>query len=101
MNIVYRCVKCGWQKEGVELSDLLTCPRCNEPILVDIYKGKDDIANLIEEDEIEQMKLAIQQDGNDTIWKDIETIKSPYARAEERKLFIKAGGIIPEKEIKI
>ncbi len=98
MNIVYRCLKCGWHKENPVygyIKEKTYCPRCNETLIVDRYDNTNTVADLIEEDEIEQMQLAIRSEGNDTIWKDIETIKSPYARAEERKVFIKAGGIFP------
>ncbi len=109
MNIIYRCLKCGWQitmAEGLDINTKLVlhinnnatanvCPRCNKRLLVDMYNETNTVANLIEEDEIEQMQIAIRSEGNDTIWKDIETIKSPYARAEERKVFIKSGGVVP------
>ena len=105
MDIIYRCFKCGWQKKEKELKEEigLTCPNCGEPILIDMDNEEDDniIASMIEEEEIAQMKDAIAQDGNDFVWQDIESIRNIHTRIEERRLFLKAGGIIPEKEIKI
>ena len=102
MNIIYRCNNCGWFNETHFVRNNLSCPKCNNKLITDIYNEEDnEITKLIEEDELEFMKWEITQDGNNNKWHDIETIKNPHTRAEERKLFIKAGGVIPRNfEIK-
>lgn len=101
MKKIYRCLKCGWHKE-VELYNDIQCPRCEELLTVEINDKEDDIIlKMIEEDELEYMKWEINIEGSAKKWHDIETIKNHFTRIEERKLFIKAGGIIPLKEIKI
>jgi len=96
MNKEYRCLKCGWFKRTTEDLDL-ECPLCQEGLQVEFDTEEQDekILKLIQEDEIEQMKWRIRTDGSNNVWNLIEAIKNPFARAEKRVIFIKAGGVVP------
>lgn len=97
----YRCLECGWSVRTDEHD--LKCPICKSDLQVGVDYGEQDnnIAKAIEEDELEEMMWRIKTDGSEYVWEFIETIRNPFARASERFIFIKAGGKIPERGIKI
>jgi len=94
----YKC-NCGWQVE-TDIHEL-KCPICGSiDITVEIDSEEEEkednkILKMIEEDEIEYMKKEIRIQGNENLWYDVETIENPFARIEARKLFIRAGGVVP------
>jgi len=62
--------------------------------------NKDLINEAVKLDNITIMKYNIKVLGNEKCWYIIEEFTNPKTRLNYRNIFFKAGGIIPEKEIK-
>jgi len=101
-----RCNKCGYSCEYNQYaikSANINCPKCGYPLIIDIEDDEDDnLPNLIEKQNLTNMKEELQQKGNNEVWKNIESITIPTIRLEFRELFFKAGGEIPKgKDINV
>ena len=99
----FYCNNCGYTT-SVNIDDLVdeNCPLCSGIMILDENELDNMIADDIERDQLETMRDNIQRRGNDKTWYAIENnIDNPYFRLEMRQKFIKCGGKIPTKEIKI
>lgn len=102
MDNIYRCVKCGWIRvtwEEIEGN----CPICDNRLRLESFGEGDDerILQLLQEEEINDMKNTIRVSGDRLVWNLIEKKKNYYIRLDEREIFFLAGGVVPNKEIKI
>jgi len=106
MNKIYRCLKCGWEKDTIEDLDL-ECPLCKSDLQIEISDENIDnnvatnLENALDVGLVISMETNIKELGHNKCWEIIEDISNPLTRIEYRKLFISAGGEVPEKEIKI
>ena len=122
MKYFMRCNKCGWHKESNYIMSV-NCPDCGNQLVI-VSEGEDkEIANMldkphkktddltpkkfkvynylkkIDKADLEIMKYTIKKFGNDNTWHKIEAIPELWKRLEDRRLFFKAGGHIPNRKI--
>jgi predicted DCC family thiol-disulfide oxidoreductase YuxK len=96
-TIILKCEACSYIKETTE--DYLfdnRCPLCNSKMIPVI--DQTDINEIVMVDLIEQMKKNLIQLGSNKVWSIIEGLANPKQRIRYRKVFLDAGGIVPDKE---
>lgn len=104
-----RCFNCGYDEER-ETVFSRKCPNCGNEMDVEDNEFDDELTkkiehkenilrDIIEKDMIMAMENNILSLGHKRSWEIIEAFKNPKTRLGYRKLFLKAGGNVPEKEI--
>lgn len=105
-KLTFKCLECGKTKTIFgEINDIVECYVCGALMDLDKFEevengqGINHLADIIG---IEKIQQEILTSGNDITWDRIENIFNiPEQRIQVRRLFFKAGGKVPEKELKI
>ena len=95
--IKLQCSKCGYIKKYFD-SDIIQnekCELCNS----DMILVKKELGNFIWHDSILQMERQIKELGHTKVWEIIERFAYIKTRLAYRKIFFKAGGIVPKSNI--
>ncbi len=87
----YHCLNCGYTKETEE--EDFQCPVCNG-LMEEVINIQEAIDTYFEA----SIKHDIQVLGNDRVWQIIESFSSPETRLRYRKIFLKYGGKVPNRE---
>jgi len=97
-KIILVCNLCGYIKT-YEKNEMFfkneKCPECQSGIMQEEKSNLEAVEEQINNKMAEQVKLL----GNNKAWSIIESFKTAETRLAYRKIFLKAGGIIPETVI--
>lgn len=97
MTTKLQCIKCGHIKNCLK-TDIVkndTCDLCGGLMVL----PKKEIPIIVEHDSIINMGLHIKEMGDKGVWELIERFGNVKTRLAYRKIFLKAGGIIPKTEV--
>ena len=100
MRYLLRCQSCGYSKE-VDTIRFVTCPNCEDRLIVNNIEEDGKIAEELERKEQEIRKQFNKEDiiitrglikklGQKSVWNSIEKITNPYRRVEERQIYFEA-----------
>lgn len=104
----FTCIKCGYIKDIIPSDDIedYGCSLCSGVMINNLdypsiqKKTEEELLNAVDDWIAEEMKNNIKQLGNDEVFRIIEGFTVVEQRLAYRKYFLKAGGVIPEAEIK-
>ncbi len=104
-KLKFFCENCGYEKEltEYELADNESCALCGKELMMEEEDFNKLIADDLDNQELEDMKINIRTRGNDKTWYAIENnIDNPYIRLRLRQQFFEVGGKNPKgKGVKI
>jgi len=92
-----QCEKCKYIKNYFEKDIIYNerCPMCNGKMLL----PKKELGDIVEHSSILRMEQQIKELGHARVWEIIERFPVLKTRLAYRKLFFKAGGIVPKSNV--
>ncbi len=104
-KLIFKCSKCEYTKEILgDIEDIVECELCGNLMDLDNIEEEKTISakELGKIIVIEGMQKNLRTLGNDKTWQLCEVLfPNAKTRLRYRKIFFEAGGVLPEKELKI